>query len=44
MINYIYFLVDPKYHKLIKQGATSFSYLIKSETGNNLNVIIVVIL
>ncbi|XP_060876745.1 serine/threonine-protein kinase pelle-like [Metopolophium dirhodum] len=29
--------VNPKYHKLIKQGATSFSYLVKSETGNNLN-------
>ncbi|CAI6360567.1 unnamed protein product [Macrosiphum euphorbiae] len=29
--------VDHKYHKLINQGAISLSYLVKSETGNNLN-------
>jgi hypothetical protein len=44
MVNYFFFfLVDHKYHKLIYQGDKSYSNLVKTETGNDLNVIIVVI-
>lgn len=39
-IIFLFFLVDQKYHKLIYHGDKSFSNLVKTETGNNLNVII----
>lgn len=38
------FVVDTKYHKLIYQGDRSFSNLVKSETGNNVHVIIILLI
>jgi len=43
-MNNFFFSVDQKYHKLIYHGDKSFSNLVKSETGDSLNVLILVIL